>query len=655
VIARIAVCGAAAAPFDYWIPAGLDVVPGSVVRVTLNRRSVTGVVVALDPIAEVAPEKLRTVDEVVDLPPLPADVQAVAAFVADYYHEPLGAVLGNAVPPLAKTRARRAPPTPVDASERFALNAAQAAAAARIEAAAGAFTALVLSGVTGSGKTAVYLAAAERAIAQGGQALILVPEINLTPQFERQVAVALPAARVVTLHSALAAGARNAHWRLAAAGDADVILGTRLAVFAPAPRLALVVVDEEHDGSYKQQDGVRYHARDVAIWRAHARGVPIVLGSATPSLETLHNAALGRYENLALPSRARTDARAATVSRVPVRDSAARDGIAGPILAAIGRALGAGEQSLVFVNRRGYAPALKCAACAWQAMCPNCSARLVVHRAPARMRCHHCGHVERVPRACPQCGNVDLLPQGHGTQRLEAALAEAFPAARIARVDRDSTRARGAFARIREQVHDDALDILVGTQMLAKGHDFPRLTKVGVLGADNALYSGDFRATERLAALLAQVAGRAGRGELPGEVIVATDFPSHPVFGALDDGGYAAFARTLLAERRATGLPPFSHLALLSAEAVAQDDAAAFLDAAHREGASLARAFDGVEVNPPIAATLSRRAGYERMQLLVRSADRRALQAFLARFREAVDALPARRVRVALDVDPATF
>src|SRR6185312_5074859 len=435
---------------------------------------------------------------------------------------------------------RRAPPTPVDASERFALNAAQAAAAARVEAAAGAFTALVLSGVTGSGKTAVYLAAAERAIAQGGQALILVPEINLTPQFERQVAVALPAARVVTLHSALAAGARNAHWRLAAAGDADVILGTRLAVFAPAPRLALVVVDEEHDGSYKQQDGVRYHARDVAIWRAHARGVPIVLGSATPSLETLHNAALGRYENLALPSRARTDARAATVSRVPVRDSAARDGIAGLILAAIGRALGAGEQSLVFVNRRGYAPALKCAACAWQAMCPNCSARLVVHRAPARMRCHHCGHVERVPRACPQCGNVDLLPQGHGTQRLE-----------------------------------EALDILVGTQMLAKGHDFPRLTKVGVLGADNALYSGDFRATERLAALLAQVAGRAGRGELPGEVIVATDFPSHPVFGALDDGGYAAFARTLLAERHATGLPPFSHLALLSAEAVAQDDAAA--------------------------------------------------------------------------------
>jgi primosomal protein N' (replication factor Y) len=288
-------------------------------------------------------------------------------------------------------------------------------------------------------------------------------------------------------------------------------------------------------------------------------------------------------------------------------------------------------------------------------MCQNCSVRLVVHRAPARMRCHHCGHAERVPRACPQCGNVDLLPQGHGTQRLEAALAEAFPGARIARVDRDSTRARGAFARIREQVHDDALDILVGTQMLAKGHDFPRLTKVGVLGADNALYSGDFRATERLAALLAQVAGRAGRGELPGEVIVATDFPSHPVFGALDDGGYAAFARTLLAERHATGLPPFSHLALLSAEAVAQDDAAAFLDAAHREGVSLARAFDGVEVNPPIAATLSRRAGYERMQLLVRSADRRALQAFLARFREAVDALPARRVRVALDVDPATF
>ena len=655
MIAQIAICGGVTPPFDYWIPDGLDVARGSVVRVTLNRRAAVGVVVALDDAAGVAPDKLHALDEVVALPPLPAEVMDVAQFVAGYYHEPIGAVLGNVVPPLKTLRSRRRAAAPAPAADAFVRNPAQAAAVASIVDAAGAFGVLVLSGVTGSGKTAVYLGAAEAAIARGGQALILVPEINLTPQFERQVASGLPSARIVTLHSGLAAGARNAHWRAAAAGEADVILGTRLAVFAPVPKLALVVVDEEHDPSYKQQDGVRYHARDVAIWRAHARGVPIVLGSATPSLETLHNVDAGRYRMLALPARARAAARAATVRLVPVRDAGAHDGISGPIWNALSARLAAREQSLVFVNRRGFAPALKCAACAWQATCPHCSARLVLHRSPALMRCHHCGHAERPPRACPQCGNVDLLPQGHGTQRLEQALAQAFPAARVVRVDRDSTRARGAFATIRERVHDDDVDILVGTQMLAKGHDFPRLTLVGVLGADNALYSGDFRATERLGALLAQVAGRAGRGDLAGEVIVATDFPGHAVFAALGDGGYATFAQGLFAERRAAGLPPYAHLALLSAEAAQREDVDAFLAAAHAAGVALAREFDGVEINPPVTATLSRRADHERAQLLVQSRDRRALQAFLMRFRASIDALPARRVRVALDVDPATF
>jgi primosomal protein N' (replication factor Y) (superfamily II helicase) len=655
VIARIAICGGMTPPFDYWIPAGLDVARGSVVRVTLNRRAAVGVVVALDDAAGVAPDKLHALDEVVALPPLPAEVMDVAQFVAGYYHEPIGAVLGNVVPPLRTLRGGRRAAAPAPVEPAFTRNAAQAAAVASIVDAAVGFGVLVLSGVTGSGKTAVYLGAAEAAIARGGQALILVPEINLTPQFERQVASGLPSARIVTLHSGLAAGTRNAHWRAAAAGEADVILGTRLAVFAPVPKLALVVVDEEHDPSYKQQDGVRYHARDVAIWRAHARDVPIVLGSATPSLETLHNVEAGRYRLLALPARARAAARAATVRLVPVRDAGAHDGIAGPIWDALAARLAAREQSLVFVNRRGFAPALKCASCAWQATCPHCSARLVLHRSPALMRCHHCGHAERPPRACPQCGNVDLLPQGHGTQRLEQALAQAFPVARVVRVDRDSTRARGAFATIRERVHDDDVDILVGTQMLAKGHDFPRLTLVGVLGADNALYSGDFRATERLGALLAQVAGRAGRGNLAGEVLVATDFPGHPVFAALGDDGYAAFAQGLFAERRAAGLPPYAHLALLSAEAAQRDDVDAFLAAAHAAGVSLAREFDGVEVNPPVTATLSRRADRERAQLLVQSRDRRALQAFLVRFRASIEALPARRVRVALDVDPATF
>ena len=664
MIARIAVCGAVTPPFDYWIPAGLDIARGTVVRIVLNRRACVGVVVAVVDTAAVAAEKLHALDEVVALPPIPGELLDVATFVADYYHEPIGAVLAHVVPPLKSSRAKRAAVAVnhvdcADAPERtpppFTLNAAQQAAAEAIDAGSGSFGVSLLQGVTGSGKTAVYLAAAAHAIARGGQVLILVPEINLTPQFEQQVRAGLPGARVVTLHSGMAAGARNANWRAAAAGEADVILGTRLAVFAPCPGLALCVVDEEHDPSYKQQDGVRYHARDVAIWRAYARNVPIVLGSATPSLETLLHAQGGRYRALRLPSRARIDARAPAVTLVPVRGADAHDGIAGELWRALGQRLAAHEQSLVFVNRRGYAPALKCASCAWEAMCPHCSARLTVHRSPALMRCHHCGHAEKIARACPQCGNVDLLPQGHGTQRLEAALAEAFAHARIVRVDRDSMRARGAFARIRERVADHDVDILVGTQMLAKGHDFPRLTLVGVLGADNALYSGDFRATERLSALLSQVAGRAGRASLPGEVIVQTDFASHPVFRALADDGYQAFAQTLCSEREIAGLPPFSHLALLSAEAQQHEDVAAFLDAAHAAGTRLARQFAGVEVNPPLTATLARRAGYERAQLLLQSRDRRQLQAFLSPLRVELDRLPGRRVRWALDVDPASF
>ncbi len=655
MIARIAICGAQTPPFDYWIPAGLAITRGAVVRVAVNRRAAIGVVVSVEDVAAVAIDKLHALEEVVDLPPLPAELLDVADFVAGYYHEPLGAVLANVVPPLTKSRAR-AKPSNVDApAPAFALNAAQQAATEAIGGSSGAFGVTLLQGVTGSGKTAVYLAAAARAIAAGGQVLILVPEINLTPQFEQQVRAGLPTARVVTLHSGLAAGARNASWRAAASGDADVVVGTRLAVFAPAPRLALCVVDEEHDPSYKQQDGVRYQARDVAIWRAYARGVPIVLGSATPSLETLQHAAAGRYRTLRLPARARADSRPPVVHLCAPRDPHAHDGIAGELWRALGARLAAGEQSLVFVNRRGYAPSLKCASCAWESMCPRCSVRLVVHRAPARMRCHHCAHAEAIPACCPQCGNVDLLPQGHGTQRLESALAAAFPAARVVRVDRDTTRARGSFARIRERVTDSEVDILVGTQMLAKGHDFPRLTLVGVLGADNALYSGDFRATERLAALLSQVAGRAGRAALRGDVIVQTDFATHPVFRALDDEGYAEFAATLLAEREAAGLPPYAHLALLSAEAQQHADVVAFLETAHATGVEIARAFEGVEVNAPLAATLARRAGFERAQLLLQCRERRQLQGFLAPFRAALDAINARRVRWALDVDPASF
>jgi primosomal protein N' (replication factor Y) len=344
------------------------------------------------------------------------------------------------------------------------------------------------------------------------------------------------------------------------------------------------------------------------------------------------------------------------IAFVPALEAARHEGLAPALVGAIETRLARGEQSLIFVNRRGFAPSLLCAACGWAAGCRRCSARLVVHRADRELRCHHCGHAEPMPRACPECGNVDLLPLGHGTQRLEGALAARFPGARILRVDRDSTQRKGAFAAMRDSVHAGDVYILVGTQMLAKGHDFPRLTLVGVLGADNALYSADFRATERLAALLFQVAGRAGRAELPGEVIVQTDFPDHPLYRALCRHDYGSFAATLLAERRATGLPPFGHLALLAAEARERRDVDAFLAAAREAADAVARASKlAVDVYPPVPAGLARRAGLERGQVLVQAAERGPLQRFLPAWREAIERLPGRRVRWALDVDPAGF
>jgi primosomal protein N' (replication factor Y) (superfamily II helicase) len=401
---------------------------------------------------------------------------------------------------------------------------------------------------------------------------------------------------------------------------------------------------------------VRYHARDVAIYRASRRDVPVILGSATPSLETYAQAMRGRYRWLKLPLRATAQTALPPVRLVPTRAEGTIEGIGPALRQAIGDRLARGEQSLLFINRRGYAPALLCPGCGWKAPCPRCAARLVVHRETAGLRCHHCGHTEALPRSCPNCGNQDLLPQGSGTQRLERALAELYPAARILRIDRDSTQGKRTFATMREAVDAGEVDILVGTQMLAKGHDFARLTLVGVLGADNALYSGEFRATECLFALLEQVAGRAGRRDLPGEVLVQTDFPQHPLYAALAAHDFDRFAATLLAERESLALPPFAHLALLLAEARSPEPLQAFLDAASEQGRELAAVAESAcEVYSPAPAALPRRAGLERAQVLVQSRDRGALQVFLPRWREALERLAERRVRWTLDVDPLGF
>jgi len=525
-----------------------------------------------------------------------------------------------------------------------ALTAAQAQALAQVRANGAAFAPFLLLGVTGSGKTEVYLRLVQDCLDLQRQALVLVPEIGLTPQLLQRFEARLPGARLIVLHSDLAEGQRLARWRAAQAGTACVVIGTRLAVFTPLPALGLVIVDEEHDASFKQQDGLRYSARDLALLRAKSRGVPVLLGSATPSLESYANAQAGRYRLLEL--RERADARPPHIRCVDTRRMRLQHGLSATLLDAVRERIARGEQSLVFVNRRGFAPALVCSTCGWACPCTRCSARLVLHLAAGELRCHYCGHVQAITRACPDCGNQDLLPAGHGTQRLEQALRTALPAARVLRVDRDTTRGREAFSAMHARIRDLHVDVLVGTQMLAKGHDFPRLTLVGVVNADGALYSSDFRAAERLYALLTQVAGRAGRADLPGEVLIQTQFPDHPLYAQVCRQDYHAFAREALRERRDIGLPPFTHQALLRAEASRREAVDGYL---RRVAAAAAALGMEVEIFDPIAPPIARVAGRERAHLLVQAASRARLQRFLDAWSPQ---LPDRSVRWSLDVDP---
>jgi primosomal protein N' (replication factor Y) len=545
------------------------------------------------------------------------------------------------------------PPLPAPASERFALNASQQAAVHAVEAAHGSFAAFLLHGITGSGKTEVYLRCVEATVRAGGTALVLVPEIHLTPALERAFGTAFPGESLATLHSGIADAERAQRFARALAGRARVVLGTRLAVFTPLPDLGLVIVDEENDASFKQHEGVRYSARDLAVWRARDAACPVVLGSATPSLESWHNAQTGRYRLLRMPERARAGAVLPRVRLVDLRAEPAQEGLSTALLAAIETRLGRGEQSLVFINRRGYAPVLACGACGWAASCTRCAAHLVVHLAERALRCHHCGLAGPVARACPVCGNVDVVPFGRGTQRVEGTLAERFPAARVLRIDSDSTRAQGRFAELSATIRDGGADILVGTQILAKGHDFPRVTLVGVLNADAALVAADYRAPERLFAQLEQVSGRAGRADRPGEVLVQTRRPDHPLYLALAAHDYERFAATLLDERRRAGFPPFVHEAVLRADAPELADAVAFLREALRASPA---AHAGVMVYEPVPMMLARLAERCRAHVLVQAPQRGPLHAFLTAWRRAVNALPRRKdVRWHFDVDPIDF
>ncbi len=527
-------------------------------------------------------------------------------------------------------------------------NAAQATAIAAIGDADG-FRPFLLDGVTGSGKTEVYLRAIAATLARGRQALALVPEIGLTPQtlarFRARLGVPVHA-----LHSGLNDTERARVWAAAERGEARVIVGTRSAVFVPLPDAGLIVIDEEHDGSYKQQDGIRYHARDFALVRAKALDVPVVLGSATPSLETLHNARSGRYTALRLPQRAGT-ARPPTVRVLDVRKRALEAGLSPELLDGVRATLAAGGQVLVFRNRRGYAPVLLCHDCGWSAQCVRCDAPMTVHAGGRRLQCHHCGHRQPAPPACPDCAGLALQPQGVGTERLEEHLVRAFPEVPVVRIDRGSTRRRDGVEQALATLGDRP-GILVGTQMLAKGHDLADLALVAVVGIDEGLFSADFRAPEKLSQLLIQVAGRAGRGVRAGQVLLQTHHPEHPLLGTLLGGGYAAFAEAELVQREAAGFPPFAHLALLRAEAQHADVPPAFL----REVAAVLAAHDPeghVARDGPLPAPMPRRAGFHRAQLLLTAAQRGALHALLDRAVPDIHALPmARRVRWSLDVDP---
>lgn len=531
-----------------------------------------------------------------------------------------------------------------------------------VDAIAGAqgYAAFLLHGVTGSGKTEVYLhAMAERLAAEpDAQVLMLVPEINLTPQLQSRIAERFPHLPLAVLHSGLADQERSLQWLAAHRGEARIVLGTRMAVMASMPNLRLIVVDEEHDTSYKQQEGLRYSARDLAVWRANQLKIPIVLGSATPSMESWHRGEQGAYRKLVLRERAQADAALPAVRLIDLnherqRQRALFEGLSVPLIDAIQQRLDRGEQSLLFLNRRGYAPVLACDSCGWLSGCPRCSAYLVLHRPERRLRCHHCGLESPVPHHCPDCGNVDIAPLGRGTQRIEEALSTRFPQARIARIDADSTRRKGSAQAMFDDVHAGEVDILVGTQMVAKGHDFQRVTLVGIVHPDAAMFSHDFRAAEHLFASLMQVSGRAGRAGLGGEVLIQTRYPDAPALQSLARHDYDGFAASQLRERRQAGLPPFAYQVLVTAEHGQLERALAFLQAAREHADTCTTALE-VQLHDPVPMSMVRVFNKERAQMLVEASSRPVLQRFVSEWVPTFDEVGTRvkGVRWQLEIDP---
>ena len=543
-------------------------------------------------------------------------------------------------PPIASGENTEAPPPELNEEQQQVLAAIPAAG----------FSASLLEGTTGSGKTEVYLRLMERALAQGRQALLLVPEIGLTPQTLRRIAARFPGHSIAALHSGLAEGERAQAWLSAAVGQADIVIGTRSAILTPLPRLGTIIVDEEHDGSFKQQDGVRYSARDLALVLGRNAAVPVLLGSATPSLESLHNALSGRYQHLRLVHRA-GNARPPQIHVVPTLGQPLEEGFAPQVLRHIGETLARGEQALVFINRRGFAPALTCDDCGWLADCPHCSSKLTLHRRQRQLRCHHCDFRQPAVNSCPQCHSRNLNALGGGTERSEDFLTHRFRDFPVIRVDRDTTASKQALDRLLEPARRGEPCLLLGTQMLAKGHHLPRVTLVVIQDADGGLFSADFRAPERTGQLLEQVAGRAGRGDLAGRVLVQSRYPEHPLLQLLLERGYGAFARQLLQDRAVAQLPPLRAMALVRAECEEPKWAEAFLTEARAQMQALAPPSPELSYLGPVPALLERKSGRFRFYVQVTAERRSVLQGLLARFCQWAEGNRNRRLRWAVDMD----
>lgn len=667
---RVAVPSPLRRSFHYLPPPGYSAAdimqwqPGIRIRVPFGRREVTAILLAVEQSQpDVDRSKLREALAVLDDEALlPRHLLNLCCWAADYYQHPVGEALHSLLPvALRQGRAARyqAHHSDTGGTDTTATDTAptlsdeQTAAINAVAGGMGTFAAFLLDGITGSGKTEVYLQLITRTLEHGHQALVLVPEISLTPQTIRRFQRRLHC-RMAVLHSGLTDRQRLNAWVMASSGEADIIIGTRSAVFTPMRKPGLIIVDEEHDGSFKQQDGFRYSARDLAVIRAREESVPVLLGSATPSLETLHNARQGRYHHLRLRQRPAATSASARLRLLDTTGQPLEDGFSPALLTMIDDHLERGNQVLVFINRRGFAPVLQCSDCGWIAECSHCDANLTLHRTPPHLRCHHCDRRRPPDRHCPQCQSKSLNAVGLGTERSEAALQARFPDTRIIRVDRDSTRRKDAMQNMLEEIHQDQPCILVGTQMLAKGHHFPAVTLVAVLDADSGLFSADFRGQEHLAQLLLQVAGRAGRAERPGEVVVQTRHAGHEILTTLIHDGYPAVAERLLEERQAADMPPFTRLALLRAEAPSPDVAMNHLAAARETAQQLITESDlPVTVTGPLPAPMERRAGRYRAQLMLRSRDRASLQRLLTPLCLHLEGLKqSRRVRWSVDVDP---